>query len=52
LFLTVLDAEEFEPKTDVLAKTAKATDKWEGEDEDDDVKVRDRFEHAVFDGQG
>ncbi|KAI0237355.1 Eukaryotic translation initiation factor 3 subunit J-A [Lamellibrachia satsuma] len=31
------DADDFEPKTNVLSKS-KATDKWEGEDEDDDVK--------------
>lgn len=35
----VADAEDFEPPQ---AQPAKLTDKWEGEDEDDSVKVRER----------
>ncbi len=35
---SIPDADDFEPKVDVLSKP-KPTDKWEGEDEDDDIKV-------------
>lgn len=33
------DADDFEPEAPAAVTVAKATDKWEGEDEDDDVKV-------------
>ena len=33
------DADDFEPDTPATVTVAKVTDKWDGEDEDDDVKV-------------
>lgn len=33
------DAEDFEPDVKPAASVAKVTDKWDGEDEDDDCKV-------------
>ena len=33
------DADDFEPEAPAAVTVAKVTDKWEGEDEDDDVKV-------------
>ena len=35
LLFTLTDAEDFEP----VAPTLKSTDKWDGEDEGEDVKV-------------
>lgn len=39
------DADNFEPEEPI--KKAAALDKWEGEDEDEDVKVQYRDEHSV-----
>lgn len=39
------DADNFEPEEPI--KKAAALDKWEGEDEDEDVKVKYRDEHSV-----
>ena len=33
------DADDFEPDVPATVTVPKVTDKWEGEDEDDDVKV-------------
>ena len=34
------DADDFDPDADGKLTAPKATDKWDGEDEDDDIKVR------------
>lgn len=35
----IIDAEDFEPSVPVPVTTAIISDKWEGEDEDEPVKV-------------
>ena len=35
------DADDFEPDVGTTPVVAVVSDKWDGEDEDDDVKVRD-----------
>jgi hypothetical protein len=35
------DADDFEPDVNPTPAVAVVSDKWDGEDEDDDVKVRD-----------
>ena len=37
------DADDFEPDVPATVTVPKVTDKWEGEDEDDDVKVTPFF---------
>ena len=39
------DADDFEPDTGAAAVTTMPSDKWDGEDEDDDIKVV--FQHLV-----
>ena len=34
------DADDFDPDADGKLTVPKVTDKWDGEDEDDDIKVR------------
>ena len=34
------DADDFEPDTASASVAARPSDKWDGEDEDDDIKVR------------
>ena len=34
------DADDFDPDADGKLSAPKLTDKWDGEDEDDDIKVR------------
>lgn len=43
----ILDDENFEPK-EVAPSSIIPTNKWEGEDEDDDVKVREDVRHKKF----
>ena len=37
------DADDFEPDVPATVSVPKVTDKWDGEDEDDDVKVKSLF---------
>ena len=37
------DADDFDPDADGKLSAPKLTDKWDGEDEDDDIKVRLRL---------
>ena len=37
------DADDFEPDVPATVSVPKVTDKWDGEDEDDDVKVKSIF---------
>ena len=42
------DADDFEPEAPAAVTVAKVTDKWEGEDEDDDVKVNLFYNLSVY----
>ena len=42
------DADDFEPDVPATVSVPKVTDKWDGEDEDDDVKVKSLFLFQSF----